>query len=227
MIEQLTKEKLIEYGFDNEIIEMLLKFEIPTYQLQNNKGDFFASSIDGKIYSAEDANRKEYFKDIENPKFPFRNLDLVPEYYELLEAAYIETKRKKAGIIFNEKATKEKLRLEQIEWVTEVIIDTKAYLKDRTYKPNYKLNTLEIHEFYLQYLNDLVELRNTSTEKIKLQSIFLDTNNSFELFKELLEDLEITIQGNVNTKKGRMGKITGLITALKETPNIFKLEKRL
>lgn len=62
-------------------------------------------------------------------------------------------------------------------------------------------------------------------KKLALESIFIESNNSFELCKELFEYLEITIDGIPKISKGRIGKITGLITALKETPNIFKLEK--
>lgn len=58
----------------------------------------------------------------------------------------------------------------------------------------------------------------------KLESIFNEKNNSFEVCIDALEYLEITIAGVPNITKGRVGKLTGLITAIKETPGMLKLE---
>jgi len=60
--------------------------------------------------------------------------------------------------------------------------------------------------------------------KYNLQSIFNDTNNSFNVCLELLEDLELTIDGIANTTSGRVGKLTGLITAIRRTPGMLKLD---
>lgn len=54
--------------------------------------------------------------------------------------------------------------------------------------------------------------------------IFNNKTNAFEVFLELLEDLEITIGGITQMKKGRAGKLTGLISAIKETPHMLKIE---
>jgi len=64
----------------------------------------------------------------------------------------------------------------------------------------------------------------TTPQKLELKSIFNPGNNSFEVCKGLLEDLEITIDGITNIKKGKVGKLTGLITAIKNTPNMLKLD---
>jgi len=61
-------------------------------------------------------------------------------------------------------------------------------------------------------------------KKNMLSSIFNKNNNAFEVCKELLEYLEITNDGVPNTKRGRIGKLTGLITAIKESPNMLKLD---
>jgi len=61
-------------------------------------------------------------------------------------------------------------------------------------------------------------------KKLKLASIFKDSNNAYSVCMELMEDLEITIDGNPNTSPGRVGKLTGLITAIKETPSMLKLD---
>lgn len=45
------------------------------------------------------------------------------------------------------------------------------------------------------------------------------------MFKVLLEDLEITIDGKPNTTPGKVGKLTGLITAIKKTPGMLKLDR--
>ena len=67
-------------------------------------------------------------------------------------------------------------------------------------------------------------LQQNSIEK-DLASIFNANTNAFEVCKELLNDLEITINGVPNTKIGRVGKLTGLIAAIKETPSMLILEK--
>ncbi|MBP9213531.1 MAG: hypothetical protein V9E96_01275 [Chitinophagaceae bacterium] len=167
-------DEMKQFEFPPDQIERLLTWDNHEPTIQNHKGTFYASSIEGKIYTGKDAYRKIYFKDQTNPSFPFNCLDLVPEYYELLEAAYIETKRKKGGAIFNEQAAKEKLRVEEIERTTEIINDAKSYLKSRTHKPKFKQNTIEIFEHYLQWLND----KQTNTQPNKEQAIKAPVNEA-------------------------------------------------
>ena len=71
--------------------------------------------------------------------------------------------------------------------------------------------------------NEIDEIR--KDKSLNLSSIFNDKNNAYEVFKGLLEDLQITIGGQPQIKAGRVGKLTGLITAIKETPGMLKLEK--
>ena len=78
---------------------------------------------------------------------------------------------------------------------------------------------------FKQALNEVKnELHSNDDKKINLASIFNENNNAFEVCKGLLNDLEITIDGVPNTQKGRVGKLTGLITAIKETPGMIKLD---
>ena len=78
------------------------------------------------------------------------------------------------------------------------------------------------HPVLFKNFNICPEVENT--EHLTLQSIFNDKNNAFEILKGLLVDLEITINGKPFTKKGRVGKLTGLITAIKQTPGMLKLD---
>ena len=71
--------------------------------------------------------------------------------------------------------------------------------------------------------NEIDEIR--KDKSLNLSSIFNDKNNAYEVLKGLLEDLQITIVGQPQIKAGRVGKLTGLITAIKETPGMLKLEK--
>jgi|GEM_PF-4819720 len=65
--------------------------------------------------------------------------------------------------------------------------------------------------------------RRTSTgERLDLATIFSERNNSFEVCEGLLEDLGITIGGKPNTKKGRIGRLTGAINAIRGTPGMLK-----
>lgn len=71
--------------------------------------------------------------------------------------------------------------------------------------------------------NEIDEIR--KDKSLNLPSIFNDKNNAYEVCKGLLEDLQITIGGQPQIKAGRVGKLTGLITAIKETPGMLKLDK--
>jgi hypothetical protein len=69
------------------------------------------------------------------------------------------------------------------------------------------------------------EMKLQDSNTFKLAAIFNDKNNAYEVCINLLDDLEIIIDGKVNMKDGRAGKLIGLISAIKETPAMLKLEK--
>jgi hypothetical protein len=221
MIEKLTKQKMVEFGFDKEQIEKLLTWDNYEINIVNNKGFYYASNIENKIYSETDAYTKCYFKDETKPEFPFNDFDLVPKYFELLTANYIAERKKEAKITFNEKKAIEQLKQIEIEKVTALIEGFKRENNRATYHKR-KIDKYNDYLVWLQSLDieDFVERKIKTTPS--LESIFISTNNSYQLCLELLEDLQLTIDGVPNIKKGRIGKLTGLITALKETPNILK-----
>ena len=89
---ELTEENLIKCDFDREIIERLLTWDNYSPQTtQNNLGTFFASNIENKIYMGIEAHRKIYLGDKENPRFPFNELGLIREYYELAQSNFFKS----------------------------------------------------------------------------------------------------------------------------------------
>lgn len=60
MIEDLTEEKLLLYEFPQEQIEKLLTWKNHSCSLSNNRGQFWASNVEGKIYSGNEAKEKQY-----------------------------------------------------------------------------------------------------------------------------------------------------------------------
>lgn len=63
-------------------------------------------------------------------------------------------------------------------------------------------------------------------KKIELSSIFNKNNNSFKICKELMEDLDLTIdeKPNPDLKKGSSGKLIALISEIKSTPDMLNLD---
>lgn len=56
------------------------------------------------------------------------------------------------------------------------------------------------------------------------QSIFNPNNNSYKVCIDLLEDLEITLNGVCRLTKGKAGPLIGAIRAMKETHSFFKYD---
>jgi hypothetical protein len=69
MIEPLTTERLKYYGFDEEQIERLTNWKEYVCFLSNNRGQFFASNMEGKIYSGKHGAEKHL------------NKSFLPEYH--------------------------------------------------------------------------------------------------------------------------------------------------
>lgn len=84
MIEDLTIEKLSEYGFTKEQIEMLQNLDNYEVVLLEGKEAFFAANIEKKIYSGEGYYTKKSHK-----FFPYNDPDLVPQYFKQKQAAYL------------------------------------------------------------------------------------------------------------------------------------------
>jgi hypothetical protein len=93
------------------------------------------------------------------------------------------------------------------------------FIKDLREKNN-------IEELKLRLEIEILE-NNKEIKELRLESIFNKENKAFEFCLELMEELEITINNIPNSlklTKGRVGTLTGLITAIKQTPNMFILE---
>ena len=84
-IEDLTKEKLEEYGFDAENINRLFTWEKYECFLQNNRGYFWASNIEKKIYSGVEGREKHFEKSMlpehhKEPKEKFKTFNELFRY---------------------------------------------------------------------------------------------------------------------------------------------------
>ncbi|HUZ57890.1 MAG TPA: hypothetical protein VMU83_03840 [Hanamia sp.] len=82
--------------------------------------------------------------------------------------------------------------------------------------------------FHIAYLrNELNNYDLTKEQIVNLASIFNEKNNSFNVCKELMDELDLTINGKPNPKIkiGRMGNLTGLIRAIKSQSGMLKIEK--
>lgn len=163
-IENLTKEKLIEYGFDEMHIERLFNWDNYEVNVSNNKGNFFASNIDNLIYSGKDKLRFDYFKENEKPRFPFADLELLPEYVEKSFEYFINEARKKAGSIIIEQSIKQRFIETEIEFIKAQIVDCKKY-PDR----NYKVSLLNKWELALDWLL-AYSFQQTETKSDKLKA---------------------------------------------------------
>jgi len=161
MIEQLTIERLTEYGFTETRIERLQNWDEYECFCHNNNGIFWASNVEHKIYSGKEAaSRRNYFRG-DYISFPVEDLDLVPEYYELKRSKFIESQRQIAGAIFNEKTAKERFR------ENEIVITKKAISDNEKYQimPRLRVKAEKL-KHYLIWLNELKEPAETQPEQL-------------------------------------------------------------
>jgi hypothetical protein len=156
---------------------------------------------------------------IGNLNFDFKetyNNEVTPERIKNLEDELQNINTIEAKLDF--------LKSEKVKYLIQITNEV-LEVSGRVDLPNLKNKPLFFDRIIQTYIDDL-ENRNEKNNSTKttpsLESIFISTNNSYQLCLELLEDLQLTIDGVPNIKKGRMGKLTGLITALKDTPFILK-----
>lgn len=164
MIEELTIEKLVEYGFeDNEEgrATEILNANSGKSILHCNKGHFVADAGKKLIYSGIDALRIWYFADKNHPTFPEYDLDLVPEYFSIKLQNYISEQKKLAGIIFDEESTISKFIKQEIEYYENLEKKLRnknaaeAYL--RVMKPKF-----EKYLIYVNWLNNKISGKQTT-----------------------------------------------------------------
>lgn len=174
MIEKLTESKLKQYKFDSETIEKLNTWDTYEAFLLNDGGIYWASNVKKQIHSGIDGARKYYFRDNE-ASFPQHDLDLVPEYYNILELKYLKKQKQIAGILFDNELAREDFRVQQIDAAKELIDNLEAH-------PMYnrlssKQGFVEKLNWYLKWLNKL----NTEGENKNYD----EKINWFEIYKDI------------------------------------------
>lgn len=125
-IEPLTIEKLKEYGFKEEHISALTLWDNQSFPSFRKNENYFASNVDGKIYSGKEALRQWYFKKTAI-SFPYKDADLIPEYFNLKKEAYLNEQQSITGIIFNKQAAIERFKILEIDWANYQLIERKSY----------------------------------------------------------------------------------------------------
>ncbi len=158
MIEELTIEKLREYGFTETFIEHLQSQDKYECFCHNNNGIFWASNVEHKIYSGKEASRKNYLRG-DYFAFPYEDLDLIPEYYEFRLSKFIEGQRELIGTIFNENEAKQRFQK------NEILITEKAIRENEQYQimRSYAIRAEKLRH-YLIWLNGLNYLPPQQTE---------------------------------------------------------------
>lgn len=75
-------------------------------------------------------------------------------------------------------------------------------------------------DFQIEILN--LELKGPENSIAQFQSIFNPDNNAYQVCIDLLEDLEVTVNGTCRLTIGKAVPLVGAIAAMKETPHFFK-----
>jgi hypothetical protein len=162
MIEPLTKEKLVKYGFEKETINRLLNEENYEYNINSGNKGFFASAIDRKIYSDDDY----YAKTKTHMIFPYKEQKLIPKYYNQKQAAYLA----KRSNDFNFKEAREKTKFlnSEIKWAISTIKNKEQHVL--RLNNAFEIGVLTI---YLEWLNEKNEIlaQNKESKNETVQSI--------------------------------------------------------
>lgn len=101
MIEDLTFELLGNYGFPKESIDRYKEWDnYESFHVNPPKGIYWASNIEGKVYSGIEGYRKYYFRNDIPSSFPKYCLDLFPEFIEARRLIDLQKQKDIAGSIF-------------------------------------------------------------------------------------------------------------------------------
>ena len=161
----------------------------------------------------------------------YHNLSISTRF-DLIEL--LETLTRLPAYIYENHKDDIRIILHWIKKSIELLYKSCYNFKDeRMYTTNMFLPLIEewIQKLEIQYIPEIIKLqKDLGTKKeeiIPLVSIFNKKNNAFKVCLELLDDLELTIDGkpNPDNKKGRVGKLIGLISAIKDTPGMLILDK--
>ncbi|MCA6438156.1 MAG: hypothetical protein IM592_16975 [Bacteroidetes bacterium] len=161
---ELTKQNLQELNFEKEHIKKLLTWNEYGMHLSN---EVFACIVNRKIYTEKDYYTRTYNEN-SKPIFPFRILELIPDYYDACLKQFLNAKQKLLGKIFNELLEKNEFIKSQINESEEII----NYYSDR-YKNSLekfeKFPTVVGRKAYKVWLENLPPQQN-ETEKEKENS---------------------------------------------------------
>jgi len=146
---ELNIENLVKCGFESDVIERLLTWDNYEIEFRNDLGNFFASKIDNKIYTGTEAFRKIYFRDKENPRFPFNDLDLVEEYYNLKELNYLKHSKDLQKSIYDECDQQREFKQDEIKETKEIINNIATSNKSHL---SFNIKNLKVFKGYLNWL---------------------------------------------------------------------------
>lgn len=222
MIETLTIEKLIAYGFlpeDVENFQQWDQFELMFHKTLNER--YWASNIEGKIYSGEDASRKLYFKNQFQFSFPDDQLSLIPEYFILKRNRFLEERQLRAGAVYNEASSKLRFIESEKEWAESQLAKHRKTLQtgtavEKLVAKKYKEN-MEVYADWLKLYQE-PEIPQPSILKYFKEIPPKDYSQS------LIHDEEIMQQYEAVLKKGKAG--LDLKTTIYQLPALFNIKLR-
>ncbi|MEC4048466.1 hypothetical protein OX284_003415 [Flavobacterium sp. SUN046] len=205
MIIELTKENLQKFGFNNEAIERLIKWDNPKNEtLFINETCYFASVDDNKIYTEIDGFRKYY---LENGtiSFPIDCPDLIDEYFNLLLNKYLITQKELLKTKFVEEDQKEDLIKKQIIAVKKEIKICKENISKFPYLDIYYKKE-SIYKVYLKILKNKLIEQPQQSEIIKVLEVkkelynHIFKNNAFEVWQSMFDEFGINESSRTDVK---------------------------
>ncbi|UOE52614.1 hypothetical protein MTO98_16170 [Mucilaginibacter sp. SMC90] len=225
MIEQLSLEKLAEYGFTSEDIENFRRWE--NFELMFHKTTqqrYWASNKEHKIYSGADASRKLYFKSQEQFRFPDDELSLIPEYFSLKRNKFLEERQLRAGLVYDDGSAKERFMEDENEWAESQLATAKkqsqgndvvAKLAAKKHKEN-----MEVYADWLKRYEEPV------VEPILQPSMmkYVREITSKEYSHGHIHDDELMLHYEASLKK--VNTELSLNTTIYQLPDIFKIRER-
>lgn len=225
MIEQLTFEKLAEYGFTSEDIGNFRRwdnFELMFHKTMQQR--YWASNIERKIYSGVDASRKLYFKSRDQFRFPDDELSLVPEYFSLKRNKFLDQRQLRAGLVYDEASAKQRFMEDEKEWAEFQLAtarkqwqgnDIVAELAEKKHKENM--------EVYADWLNRYEE---PAVELVLQPSVmkYVREITPREYSHVHFHDDELMLHYEAALKK--VNPELSLKTTIYQLPDIFKIKER-
>jgi hypothetical protein len=225
MIEDISIEKLVEYGFSKSDIE---RFETwgenyESFFSNRPKGNYFASNKEKKIYSGRDASRKYYFRNENQISFPRNEMELIPEYFTLKLDQYLKARKHIAGDLFNELKFKNRFKEEEIERTNQEINQAVNEIKNKTVSVLIKIaaDHKTKMECYLDWLNEF-EFQTIAEQGLKNSAIFFDVQIDEMLYRTQYAFNIDTMDFYEQSLKRANDKLS-LTTTIHELPEIYSI----